>query len=232
MPCRRAGASAKAGSRHHRLDGDGAHPPERRTHRCRRQRRHGPRRSCRRAFVAEPAGRGPRRSLRVLAEVGRGAEGVVYRARDLKADAIVALKLLQQDEGSDERLQRFRRELQMARKVTHPNVVRIYDLVELPGRFGLSMELVDGEPLDARIARGKLGRERARAARRRSRARPRRGARGGRHAPGPQARQRAPPQARTGTPSSRTSVSRARTATSRRRSVSSPRSATGPRRWP
>ena len=63
----------------------------------------------------------------------------------------MALKLLQQDEGSSARLQRFRRELQMARKVTHPNVVRIHDLVELPGRFGLSMELVEGQPLDARL---------------------------------------------------------------------------------
>ncbi|HEY8041422.1 MAG TPA: protein kinase [Polyangiaceae bacterium] len=95
----------------------------------------------------------------ILGELGRGGEGVVYRARDLKADAIVALKLLQHDEGSKARLQRFRRELQMARKVTHPNVVRIHDLIELPGRFGLSMELVEGESLDARIARGPLGRD-------------------------------------------------------------------------
>jgi tRNA A-37 threonylcarbamoyl transferase component Bud32 len=95
----------------------------------------------------------------ILAELGRGAEGVVYRARDLKADTVVALKLLQHDEGSDERLLRFRRELQLARKVTHPNVVRIYDLVELPGRFGLSMELVDGVSLESRIARGPLTRE-------------------------------------------------------------------------
>jgi len=92
----------------------------------------------------------------LLEEVGRGGEGVVFRARDLKADAVVALKLLQQDEGSEQRLQRFRRELQMARKVTHPNVVRIYDLIELPGRFGLSMELVDGEALDVRLARGPM----------------------------------------------------------------------------
>jgi Tol biopolymer transport system component len=87
----------------------------------------------------------------ILGELGRGGEGVVYRARDLKADAIVALKLLQHDEGSSSRLQRFRRELQMARKVTHPNVVRIHDLIELPGRFGLSMELIEGQPLDARL---------------------------------------------------------------------------------
>src|SRR5579872_782191 len=95
----------------------------------------------------------------ILAELGRGGEGVVYRARDLKADAIVALKLLQQDEGSKSRLQRFRRELQMARKVTHPNVVRIHDLVELPGRFGLSMELVEGETLVDRIERGAMTRD-------------------------------------------------------------------------
>jgi Tol biopolymer transport system component len=92
----------------------------------------------------------------ILGELGRGGEGVVYRARDLKADAIVALKLLQADAGASSRLQRFRRELQMARKVTHPNVVRIHDLVELPGRFGLSMELVEGEPLDERLARSPL----------------------------------------------------------------------------
>src|SRR3984957_2650865 len=95
----------------------------------------------------------------ILGELGRGGEGVVYRARDLKADAIVALKLLQHDEGSKARLQRFPRELQMARKVTHPNVVRIHDLIELPGRFGLSMELVEGEPLDERIERAPLTRD-------------------------------------------------------------------------
>jgi len=95
----------------------------------------------------------------ILGELGRGGEGVVYRARDLKADAIVALKVLQEDEGSKSRLQRFRRELQMARKVTHPNVVRIHDLIELPGRFGLSMELIEGQPLDGRIAASALTRE-------------------------------------------------------------------------
>ena len=94
----------------------------------------------------------------VLGLLGRGAEGVVYRARDVKADAVVALKLLPHSDGSDERLQRFRRELQLARKVTHPNVVRIHDLVELPGQFGLSMELVEGESLDRRIARGRATR--------------------------------------------------------------------------
>jgi Tol biopolymer transport system component len=96
---------------------------------------------------------------RLIDELGRGGEGVVYRAHDLKADAEVALKLLPHDDSSEVRLLRFRRELQMARKVTHPNVVRIHDLVELPGRFGLSMELVDGESLERRIERGALPRD-------------------------------------------------------------------------
>jgi Tol biopolymer transport system component len=87
---------------------------------------------------------------RIVSEVGRGGEGVVYRALDMRADTVVALKLLERDAT---RLGRYRRELQMARKVTHPNAVRIHDIVDLPGRFGLSMELVEGEPLDARIAR-------------------------------------------------------------------------------
>jgi Tol biopolymer transport system component/tRNA A-37 threonylcarbamoyl transferase component Bud32 len=88
----------------------------------------------------------------VLAELGRGGQGVVLRARDRKADTVVALKLLDRTRSA-ERLARFQRELQVARKVTHPSVVRIYDLVELPGRFALSMELVEGEALDFKMAR-------------------------------------------------------------------------------
>jgi Tol biopolymer transport system component len=89
----------------------------------------------------------------VLGELGRGGEGVVLRARDHRADVVVALKLLV-DEGGGARLRKFRRELQAARRVTHPGVVRIYDLVELPGRFGLSMEYVEGETLARGLERG------------------------------------------------------------------------------
>ncbi len=96
---------------------------------------------------------------RVLGELGRGGSGIVYRARDLKAREIVALKLLRWDGGPEGQVERFWRELQMARKVTHANVVRIHDLVELPGRLGLSMELVEGESLGQRIARGPLSRD-------------------------------------------------------------------------
>jgi len=90
----------------------------------------------------------------LLGELGRGGEGVVYRARDRTADVEVALKLLGHTGQSEQSLARFRRELRLARKVTDPRVVRIYDLVELPGRLGLSMELVVGEALSTRLSRG------------------------------------------------------------------------------
>ncbi|HTQ45364.1 MAG TPA: serine/threonine-protein kinase, partial [Polyangiaceae bacterium] len=90
---------------------------------------------------------------RVVEELGRGGQGVVLRAVDLKADVVVALKLIGQGSSSESKLRSFRRELKMARKITHPGVVRIYDLVEMPGRFALSMEWVDGKSLDERLER-------------------------------------------------------------------------------
>jgi tetratricopeptide (TPR) repeat protein len=91
----------------------------------------------------------------VLGELGRGAFGQVYRARDRVADTIVAVKVLTKGpSGSRDAVARFRRELQAARKVTHPGVVRIHDLVDLGDRLALSMELVEGATLEARLKRG------------------------------------------------------------------------------
>ncbi len=99
------------------------------------------------ALLRAPGGGASRGTVRAhWRDRARGAEGVVFRARDTKADTVVALKLLGQD-VSPERLGRFRRELALARKVTHPNVVRIYDLVEVKDCIGLSMELIHGETL-------------------------------------------------------------------------------------
>lgn len=87
--------------------------------------------------------------------------GEVYRAEDLKLGQAVALKFL--PEPIDEvRLRRFYREVRLGREVAHPNVCRIYDLVEAEGRHFLAMEYVDGEDLASLLRRiGRLPADKA-----------------------------------------------------------------------
>src|SRR5215831_1856102 len=75
----------------------------------------------------------------LLEELGRGGSGVVFRARDRIADTVVAIKVLPRSQVPDA-VARLRRELHAARKISHPGVVRIHDLIELGGRMALSME--------------------------------------------------------------------------------------------
>ena len=90
----------------------------------------------------------------LLGELGRGGMGQVFRARDRLTGQVVAIKLLPEEAASQpERLERFRRELHAARLIAHPAVVRIHDLFLLGARLALSMELVEGESLAARLAR-------------------------------------------------------------------------------
>ena len=95
----------------------------------------------------------------LLAELGHGAFGVVFRARDRVADTVVAIKMLSSARRfSTTAVARLRREVQAAWRVTHPGVVRIYDLVAYGDHLALSMELVDGDTLDRRVERdGRLG---------------------------------------------------------------------------
>jgi serine/threonine protein kinase len=78
---------------------------------------------------------------RVVALLGRGGMGEVYRADDLKLGQAVALKFLpaivENDAG---RLQRFLNEVKIARQISHPNVCRVYDVGEVDGHHYLSME--------------------------------------------------------------------------------------------
>jgi serine/threonine-protein kinase len=78
----------------------------------------------------------------------------VYRADDLKLGQDVALKFLPQSLSADPRtLSRFHAEVRLARRVTHRNVCRVYDVGEADGRHFLSMELVDGEDLASLLRR-------------------------------------------------------------------------------
>jgi hypothetical protein len=91
---------------------------------------------------------------RVVAPLGRGGMGEVYRADDLTLAQPVALKflpsLLTDDPG---RLARFRKEVAAARRVSHPNVCRVYDIAEYEGQSFLTMEFIDGEDLSSLLKR-------------------------------------------------------------------------------
>jgi serine/threonine protein kinase len=84
---------------------------------------------------------------RVESVLGYGGMGVVYRARDVKLDQDIALKRIRPDRMSPERQQTLRREIILSRRVTHENVCRVYDLVELNGEEFVSMEFVPGRTL-------------------------------------------------------------------------------------
>src|SRR5258708_40239063 len=74
--------------------------------------------------------------------------GVVYKARDEELGTDIALKVLRPDLGTNpEWISRFRRELVLAREVTHKNVVRIHDIGESEGLRFLTMSLVEGRSL-------------------------------------------------------------------------------------
>src|SRR5436309_15196278 len=93
----------------------------------------------------------------IVSPLGAGGMGEVYRARDTRLGRDVALKILPDAFTQDpERLARFRREAQVLASLNHPHIGAIYGIDEANGRHFLVLELVDGESLDQRIARGPL----------------------------------------------------------------------------
>jgi len=100
---------------------------------------------------------------RIVALLGRGGMGEVYRADDLKLGQPVALKFLPGGFERDERrLSRLLSEVKNARQVSHANVCRVYDVGEADGQHYLSMEYVDGEDLVSLLRRiGRLPQEKA-----------------------------------------------------------------------
>nr|HEX4315956.1 protein kinase [Kofleriaceae bacterium] len=93
----------------------------------------------------------------VLELLGAGGMGEVYRARDRELDEVVALKVIRPELTGDAALvERFRREVKLARRVTHNHVARTYELGRAGDLVYCTMELIDGESLTHRLARGAL----------------------------------------------------------------------------
>jgi eukaryotic-like serine/threonine-protein kinase len=93
---------------------------------------------------------------RILAKVGEGAMGVVYKAEDRRLERIVALKVIREFDSDPSRRRRFWQEARTAAQVAHPNACQIYDIAEDQDRLVLVMEFVEGEALTRRIERGPL----------------------------------------------------------------------------
>ena len=94
----------------------------------------------------------------VLAAIGAGGMGEVYRARDSKLNRDVALKILPERFALDpDRLARFKREAQVLASLNHPNIAAIYGFERIaPGVQALVLELVEGPTLADRIAQGPI----------------------------------------------------------------------------
>src|SRR5208283_2160297 len=91
---------------------------------------------------------------RIVAILGRGGMGEVYRAEDLKLSQVVAIKFLPEALSRDAgALARFHAEVRIARQVSHPNVCRVYDIGQIEGTPFISMEYVDGEDLSELLLR-------------------------------------------------------------------------------
>ncbi len=100
---------------------------------------------------------------RIVALLGRGGMGEVYRAEDLKLGNVVALKFLPATLQCDAAaLAGFHAEVRNARQVSHPNVCRVYDIGEVNGQHFLTMEYIDGEDLASLLRRiGRLPADKA-----------------------------------------------------------------------
>src|SRR5262245_20137912 len=96
-------------------------------------------------------------SYEILSTLGAGGMGEVYRARDSKLKRDIAVKILPQHTASDpERRTRFEREAQSIAALNHPSIVTIHSVEEADGVLFLTMEYVEGRPLNDLIVKGGL----------------------------------------------------------------------------
>jgi eukaryotic-like serine/threonine-protein kinase len=89
----------------------------------------------------------------LIEEIGRGGAAVVYRARDVKHDRDVAVKVLHDELTQSMSADRFAREIDIASKLTHPHILPLYDSGESGGRFYYVAPFIEGESLRDRLAR-------------------------------------------------------------------------------
>ena len=93
----------------------------------------------------------------LLEEIGRGGQGVVFRAWQRSLNRTVALKIMVSGQwATDAHLKRFRREAEAAAKLNHPQIVPIYEVGERDGRCYFSMRFVEGGQLDDVVSRGPM----------------------------------------------------------------------------
>lgn len=94
---------------------------------------------------------------RILAQLGKGGMGDVYRAEDQRLGREIALKVLPAQVAADPaRFERFQREARSIAALSHPNIVTVFSVEEAEGRHFLTMELVEGQVLDEVIPEGGL----------------------------------------------------------------------------
>src|SRR5262249_16872311 len=96
-------------------------------------------------------------SYTIVARIGEGGMGVVYRATDTRLKRDVAIKVLPDGFSNDQqRLPRFQREAEILATLNHPNIAAVYGLEQVDGITGIVLELVEGETLADLIARSQF----------------------------------------------------------------------------
>ena len=90
----------------------------------------------------------------ILGEIARGGMGIVYRARQRSLKRIVALKVMKEGENASEKqIRRFKRETEAAARLQHPNIVAVHEVGCHEGFHYFTMDLIEGDPLDAIVKR-------------------------------------------------------------------------------
>jgi serine/threonine protein kinase len=93
---------------------------------------------------------------RIVRKLGEGGMGVVYAAHDDRLDRPVAIKRIRTEISDEQERRRLWREARAGASVSHPNVCQLYEIDEDEDGLFLTLELLEGEPLSARLERGPL----------------------------------------------------------------------------